>query len=186
MENPFSGDPFREDDADVEDVEDASDRNPYTIMEGYELEDVLGTVIGEIEETVYDAVRDVLKYVVVNGHTVPADGIEVNAEEERVRVPYNRETIGSAPPSKSSAASLTGGCVLTTRSPAKEGSKSALGVSHLSRLTPGISETLKTLPSSQPVRLTAGQGAERQAYVILLPATLHNQGQRSERQIELR
>jgi effector-binding domain-containing protein len=97
LENPFLGDPFREDDADVEDVEDASDQNPYTIMEGYELEAVLGSVIGEIEETVYDAVRDVLKYVAVNGHTVPADGIEVNAEEERVRVPYNRETTGSAP-----------------------------------------------------------------------------------------
>jgi sporulation protein YlmC with PRC-barrel domain len=91
------GDPFREDDADVEDVEDASDQNPHSIMEGYELEDVSGTVIGEIEETVYDAVSEVLKYVVVNGHTVPADGIEVNAEVERVRVPYYRETIGSAP-----------------------------------------------------------------------------------------
>jgi sporulation protein YlmC with PRC-barrel domain len=92
LENPFLGDPFRE-----EDVEDASDQNPYTIMEGYELEDASGKVIGEIEETVYDAVGDVLKYVVVNGHTVPADRIEVNAEEERVRVPYDRETIGSAP-----------------------------------------------------------------------------------------
>jgi sporulation protein YlmC with PRC-barrel domain len=92
LENPFLGDPFRE-----EDVEDASDQNPYTIMEGYELENASGTGIGEIEETVYDAVSDVLKYVVVNGHTVPADRIEVNAEEERVRVPYDRETIGSAP-----------------------------------------------------------------------------------------
>lgn len=97
MENPFIGDPFREEDADVEDVEDARDQNPYTIMEGYELEDDSGTGIGEIEETVYDAVSDVLKYVVVDGHTVPADRIEVNAEEERVRVPYDRETIESAP-----------------------------------------------------------------------------------------
>ena len=46
--------------------------------------------------------------------------------------------------------------MLTTRSPAREGSKSALGASHLSRLTPGISGTLKSPPSSQPVRLTAG------------------------------
>jgi sporulation protein YlmC with PRC-barrel domain len=91
LENPFLGDPFRE-----KDVEDTSDQNPYTIMEGYELEDAAGTRVGEIEETVYDAVSDVLSDVVVNGHTVPADRIEVNAEEERVRVPYDRETIGSA------------------------------------------------------------------------------------------
>ena len=97
MENPFLGYPFREEDADIEDVEDARDQNPYTIMEGYELEDAMGMVVGEIEETVYDAVGDVLKYVVVNGRTVLADGIEVNAEGERVRVPYDRETIESAP-----------------------------------------------------------------------------------------
>ena len=97
MENPFLGDPFREEDVDVEDVEDTSDQNPYRIMEGYELEDASGAGIGEIEETVYDAVSGVLKYVVVEGHTVPADRIEVNPEEERVRVPYDRETIGSAP-----------------------------------------------------------------------------------------
>ncbi len=97
MENPFLGDPFREEDADIEDVEDASDQNPYTIMEGYELEDASGTSIGEIEETVYDAVGEVLKYVVVNGRTVLADRIEVNAEGECVRAPYDRETIESAP-----------------------------------------------------------------------------------------
>ena len=97
MENPFIGDPFRDEDANIEDVEDTSDQNPYTIMEGYELEDASGMGIGEIEETVYDAVGDVLKYVVVDGHTVLADRIEVNAEEERVRVPYDRETIESAP-----------------------------------------------------------------------------------------
>ena len=97
MENPFLGDPFREEDADVEDVEDARDQNPYTILAGYEMEDVSGTVVGEIEETVYDAVSDVLKYVVVDGRTIPADRIEVNAEEERARVPYEGETIGSAP-----------------------------------------------------------------------------------------
>ncbi len=97
MENPFIGDPFREEDAGVEDVEDASDLNPYTAMEGYEMEDASGTVVGEIGETVYDAVSNVLKYVVVNGRTVPADRIEVNAKEERVRVPYDRETIDSAP-----------------------------------------------------------------------------------------
>lgn len=97
MENPFLGDPFRNEDADVEDFEDTSDQNPYTLLEGYELKDASGMRVGEIEETVYDAVGDVLKDLVVNGHTVPADRIEVNAEEEHVRVPYGRETIGSAP-----------------------------------------------------------------------------------------
>lgn len=97
MENPFLGDPFREEDAEVEDVEDASDQNPYTAMEGYELQDASGTIVGEVEETVYDAVSNVLKYVVVNGRTVPADEIEVDAAEGSVRVPYDRETIESAP-----------------------------------------------------------------------------------------
>jgi hypothetical protein len=85
------------DDAGIEDVEDARNQNPYTAMEGYELEDASGTRVGEIEETVYDAVSDVLKYVVVNRHAIPADRIEVNVEAERVRVPYERETIESAP-----------------------------------------------------------------------------------------
>ncbi len=97
MENPFLGDPFREEDANVEDVEDASDLNPYTIMEGYELEDASGAGIGEIEETVYDAVSDVLKYVVVNGRPIPADRIEVDAVDQRVSVPYAAATIESAP-----------------------------------------------------------------------------------------
>lgn len=97
MENPFLGDPFREEDANVEDVEDTDDQNPYTAMEGYELQDASGTIVGEVEETVYDAVSDVLKYVVVDGRTVPADGIEVDAAEGRVHVPYDRETIESAP-----------------------------------------------------------------------------------------
>ncbi len=85
------------DDAGIEDVEDARNQNPYTAMEGYELEDASGARVGEIEETVYDAVSDVLKYIVVNGRAIPADRIEVNAEQERVRAPYDRETIGSAP-----------------------------------------------------------------------------------------
>ena len=96
MENPFARDPFREE-AGIEDVEDVRDQNPYTAMEGYDLEDASGERVGEVEETVYDAVSDVLKYVVVDGHTVPADEIEVNAEEGRVRAPYTRETIESAP-----------------------------------------------------------------------------------------
>ncbi len=97
MENPFAREPFREEDASMEDVEDTRDQNPYTAMEGYALEDAAGERVGEIEETVYDAVGDVLKYVVVDGRAVPADRIEVNAEEGRVRAPYRRETIESAP-----------------------------------------------------------------------------------------
>lgn len=73
------------------------DQNPYTPMKGYKLEDASGIEVGEIEDTVYDAPSDVLKYVVVNGRPIPADRIEVDAEEERVRVPYDRETIESAP-----------------------------------------------------------------------------------------
>ena len=38
-----------------------------------------------------------LKYVLVNGHAVPASGMEVNAEEGCVRVPYEGETKESAP-----------------------------------------------------------------------------------------
>ena len=97
MENPFARGPFREEDDDIEEIEDARYENPYTVMEGYALEDASGERVGEVEETVYDAVSDVLKYVVVDGHSVPADEIEVNAEEGRVRAPYTRETIESAP-----------------------------------------------------------------------------------------
>jgi len=71
--------------------------NPYTAMQGYRLEDVSGVEVGRIEETVYDAPSDVLKYIVVNGRAVPADNIEVDAAEELVRAPYSRETIQSAP-----------------------------------------------------------------------------------------
>ena len=81
----------------MEDAGNMRDKNPYTAMEGYELLDASGARVGRIEETVYDAPSDVLKYVVVNGHPIPADRIEVDTEEERVRTPYERETIESAP-----------------------------------------------------------------------------------------
>ncbi len=92
--NSFRQDPFEEE---VEDVEDARNQNPYTIMEGYEVQDASGTRIGEIEETVYDAVSGVFKYIVAKGRAIPADRIEVDAENGHVRVPYDRETIESAP-----------------------------------------------------------------------------------------
>ncbi len=91
MEDPFV------DDASIEDVEDRRDENPYTAMEGYELQDASGAKVGEIEETVYDAVSDVLKYVIANGHPIPADRIEVDAENGRVRAPYPKSLIESSP-----------------------------------------------------------------------------------------
>ncbi|HET7271056.1 MAG TPA: PRC-barrel domain-containing protein [Rubrobacter sp.] len=71
--------------------------NPYTQMEGYKALDASGEEVGEIEETVYDAPSDVLKYVIVKGRPIPAERIEVDAEEQSVSVPYDAETIESAP-----------------------------------------------------------------------------------------
>ena len=71
--------------------------NPFTQMEGYKVHDASGEVVGEIEETVYDAPSDVLKYVVVKGRPIPADRIEVDAEGQRISVPYDTATIESAP-----------------------------------------------------------------------------------------
>ena len=80
-------------------LEEANDRpdNPYTQLEGYSVIDASGEEVGEIEDTVYDAPSDVLKYVVVRGRTIPADQITVDAEDQRVSVPYDAETIESAP-----------------------------------------------------------------------------------------
>ena len=71
--------------------------NPYTVMEGYTVYGASGEEIGVVQDTVYDAPSDVLKYVIVDGRPVPADSIEVDAGEENVFVPYNRETVESAP-----------------------------------------------------------------------------------------
>lgn len=81
----------------MEDAGNMRDQNPYTIMEGYELQDASGARVGEIEETVYDAVSDVLKYVIANGHPIPADRIEVDVENGRVRAPYPKSLIESSP-----------------------------------------------------------------------------------------
>jgi sporulation protein YlmC with PRC-barrel domain len=80
-------------------MEEADHRadNPYTVLEGYEVCDASGTEVGEVEETVYDAPSDVLKYVVVGGRPIPAEAIEVDANSQRVSVPYDKETIESAP-----------------------------------------------------------------------------------------
>jgi sporulation protein YlmC with PRC-barrel domain len=71
--------------------------NLYTQLEGYRVDDASGEEVGEIEDTVYDAPSDVLKYVVVRGRPIPAERVEVDAEDQRVSVPYNARTIETAP-----------------------------------------------------------------------------------------
>jgi hypothetical protein len=80
-------------------MEEADHRadNPYTALEGYKVHDASGTEVGEIEGTVYDAPSDVLKYVVVDGHPIPAESIDVDAAGQRVLIPYDTETVRSAP-----------------------------------------------------------------------------------------
>jgi sporulation protein YlmC with PRC-barrel domain len=74
--------------------------NPYTQLEGYRVKDASGEEVGEIEETIYDAPSDVLKYVVVRGRPIPAEKVEVDAADQRVSVPYDARTIESAPQMK--------------------------------------------------------------------------------------
>ena len=80
-------------------MEEADHRahNPYTAIEGYTVFDTSGTEIGKIEDTVYDAPSDVLKYVVVDGRPIPAEAIDVDAAEGRVSIPYDGESVESAP-----------------------------------------------------------------------------------------
>jgi ribosomal 30S subunit maturation factor RimM len=65
-------------------LEEANDRpdNPYTQLEGYSVIDGSGEEVGEIEDT---------------GRAIPADQITVDAEDQRVSVPYEAATIESAP-----------------------------------------------------------------------------------------
>ncbi len=80
-------------------MQEANDRsdNPYTYLEGYGVNDASGEEVGEIEDTVYDAPSDVLKYIVVGGRIVPAERIEVHVEDQSVSVPYDARAIESAP-----------------------------------------------------------------------------------------
>ena len=71
--------------------------NPYTEMEGYTLQDPSGAEIGEVEWTVYDAPSDVLKYIIVDGRPIPAEDIRVDPDGQIVSIPYDRETVASAP-----------------------------------------------------------------------------------------
>ena len=77
--------------------EDHRASNPFTEIEGYEILDASGAGVGRVEDTVYDAVSNVLKYVVVGGRPIPADDVNVDAEAERVTVPHERSTIETAP-----------------------------------------------------------------------------------------
>ena len=80
----------------MENADDRSD-NPYTQLEGYRVYDAHGEEVGRIDDTVYDAPSDVLKYVVLGGRIVPAERIEVHVEDQSVSVPYDAATIESAP-----------------------------------------------------------------------------------------
>lgn len=71
--------------------------NPYTEMEGYGVYDASGEEVGRVEDTIYDAPSDVLKYLVVNGRPIPADGAKVDAEAERVSIPHAAAAVESAP-----------------------------------------------------------------------------------------
>ena len=79
------------------DSEDHRASNPFTEMEGYEVLDASGASVGRVEDTVYDAVSNVLKYIVVAGRPIPAEDVSVDAEAERVTVPHGRSTIETAP-----------------------------------------------------------------------------------------
>jgi sporulation protein YlmC with PRC-barrel domain len=79
------------------DSEDHRASNPFTALEGYEILDASGAGVGRVEDTVYDAVSNVLKYIVVAGRPIPADTVEVDAEAGRVTVPHERTTIETAP-----------------------------------------------------------------------------------------
>jgi sporulation protein YlmC with PRC-barrel domain len=79
------------------DSEDHRASNPFTQMEGYEVLDASGASVGRVEDTVYDAVSNVLKYIVVAGRPIPTDDVSVDAEAERVTAPYGRSTIETAP-----------------------------------------------------------------------------------------
>lgn len=79
------------------DSEEHRASNPFTALEGYEVLDASGAGVGRVEDTVYDAVSNVLKYIVVDGHPIPADNVDVDAEAEEITVPHERSTIETAP-----------------------------------------------------------------------------------------
>lgn len=79
------------------DSEDHRASNPFTEIEGYRVLDASGADVGRVEDTVYDAVSNVLKYVVVAGRPIPAQDVDVDPEAERVTVSHGRSIIETAP-----------------------------------------------------------------------------------------
>ncbi len=79
------------------DSEDHRASNPFTALEGYEVLNASGASVGRVEDTVYDAVSNVLKYFIVAGRPIPADNVDVNAKAEKVTVPHEQATIKTAP-----------------------------------------------------------------------------------------
>jgi sporulation protein YlmC with PRC-barrel domain len=79
------------------DSQDHRASNPFTQMEGYTVLDATGAEVGRVEDTVYDAVGGVLKYVVVGGRPILAENVDVDAKHGRVTVSHQRATIESAP-----------------------------------------------------------------------------------------
>ena len=79
------------------DRENPDFNNPYTALKGYRVFDAAGEQVGRVEDTVYDEVTDVLKYVIVDGRPVPAEEITVDAEQNQVTIPFDAATVNSAP-----------------------------------------------------------------------------------------
>jgi sporulation protein YlmC with PRC-barrel domain len=71
--------------------------NPYAAMEGYSVYDASGAEVGRVQDTIYDAPSDVLKYLVVAGRPIPAELVEVDPDAERISLPFDREIVETAP-----------------------------------------------------------------------------------------
>ncbi|WP_219973954.1 PRC-barrel domain-containing protein [Rubrobacter xylanophilus] len=81
-------------------MEEANHRadNPYTEWEGYEVVDASGEPVGRVERAVYDAPSGLLKYLSVDGRTVPAENLNAEPDRRRIRLPHPAERVRSAPP----------------------------------------------------------------------------------------
>ena len=80
------------------DRENPDFNNPYTEMEGYRVFDAQGEPVGRIEDTVYDEVSDVLKYVIVDGRPIPAEEISPSTRSRNTAPPSSGYSSKSLPP----------------------------------------------------------------------------------------
>lgn len=71
--------------------------NPFTMLNGYTVYDHSGAKVGTVEDTVYDAPTNILKYIIVDRRPVPADRLEVDAELKIINAPYSEDLIRSSP-----------------------------------------------------------------------------------------